>query len=141
MAELKTKKNDSSVMDFIKSVDSDEKREDSLVLLKLYEDVTGEKAAMWGNSIIGFGSYHYKSERSKQEGDWPLIGFSPRKQQLTLYFMDGFDKYKDDLEKLGKHKVSVGCLYLKRLSEIDMSVLREMVSKSFKFMKDTHSDV
>lgn len=141
MAELKTKKNDSSVMDFIKSVDSDEKREDSLVLLKLYEDVTGEKAVMWGNSIIGFGSYHYKSERSKQEGDWPLIGFSPRKQQLTLYFMDGFDKYKDDLEKLGKHKVSVGCLYLKRLSEIDMSVLREMVSKSFKFMKDTHSDV
>lgn len=141
MAELKTKKNDSSVMDFIKSVDSDEKREDSLVLLKLYEDVTGEKAVMWGDSIIGFGSYHYKSERSKQEGDWPLIGFSPRKQQLTLYFMDGFDKYKDDLEKLGKHKVSVGCLYLKRLSEIDMSVLREMVSKSFKFMKDTHSDV
>jgi len=141
MAELKTKKNDSSVMDFIKSVDSDEKREDSLVLLKLYEDVTGEKAAMWGNSIIGFGSYHYKSERSKQEGDWPLIGFSPRKQQLTLYFMDGFDKYKDDLEKLGKHKVSVGCLYVKRLSEIEMSVLREMISKSFKFMKDTHSDV
>lgn len=141
MAELKTKKNDSSVMDFMKSVDSDEKREDSLVLLKLYEDVTGEKAVMWGDSIIGFGSYHYKSERSKQEGDWPLIGFSPRKQQLTLYFMDGFDKYKDDLEKLGKHKVSVGCLYLKRLSEIDMSVLREMVSKSFKFMKDTHSDV
>lgn len=141
MAELKTKKNDSSVMDFIKSVYSDEKREDSLVLLKLYEDVTGEKSVMWGDSIIGFGSYHYKSERSKQEGDWPLIGFSPRKQQLTLYFMDGFDKYKDDLEKLGKHKVSVGCLYLKRLSEIDMSVLREMVSKSFKFMKDTHSDV
>lgn len=141
MAELKTKKNDSSVMDFIKSVDSDEKREDSLVLLKLYEDVTGEKAVMWGNSIIGFGSYHYKSERSKQEGDWPLIGFSPRKQQLTLYFMDGFDKYKDDLEKLGKHKVSVGCLYVKRLSEIEMSVLREMISKSFKFMKDTHSDV
>ena len=141
MAELKTKKNDSSVMDFIKSVDSDEKREDSLVLLKLYEDVTGEKAVMWGDSIIGFGSYHYKSERSKQEGDWPLIGFSPRKQQLTLYFMDGFDKYKDDLEKLGKHKVSVGCLYVKRLSEIEMSVLRGMVSKSFKFMKDTHLDV
>lgn len=141
MAELKTKKNDSRVMDFIKSVDSDEKREDSLVLLKLYEDVTGEKAVMWGDSIIGFGSYHYKSERSKQEGDWPLIGFSPRKQQLTLYFMDGFDKYKDDLEKLGKHKVSVGCLYVKRLSEIEMSVLRGMVSKSFKFMKDTHLDV
>ncbi|HRN86290.1 MAG TPA: DUF1801 domain-containing protein [Candidatus Dojkabacteria bacterium] len=141
MAELKTKKNDSSVMDFINTVESDEKREDSLVLLKLYEDVTGEKAVMWGDSIIGFGTYHYKSERSKQEGDWPLIGFSPRKQQLTLYFMDGFDKHKTDLEKLGKHKVSVGCLYVKRLSEIEMSVLRGMVSKSFKFMKDTHSDV
>lgn len=141
MAELKTKKNDSNVMDFINRVESVEKREDSLVLLKLYEEITGEKAVMWGDSIIGFGSYHYKSERSKQEGDWPLIGFSPRKQQLTLYFMDGFDKHKSDLEKLGKHKVSVGCLYVKRLSEIDLSILQKMVSKSFKIMKDKHSVV
>lgn len=139
MAELKTKKNNLSAREFINSVDDDQKRKDSLELLRIYEDITSEKATMWGSSIIGFGSYHYKSDRSKQEGDWPLIGFSPRKQQLTLYFMDGFDNYKKDLEKLGKHKISVGCLYIKRLAGIDMSVLNKMITKSFHVMKEAHS--
>jgi uncharacterized protein YdhG (YjbR/CyaY superfamily) len=93
---------------------------------------------MWGSSIIGFGKYHYKSERSRQEGDWPLVGFSPRKQQLSLYFMDGFDNYKSELEKLGKYKTSVSCLYVKKLSDIDKSVLKEMITKSYKNMKKTY---
>jgi hypothetical protein len=139
MAEIKTKKNNSSVKDFVNSVEDEQKRKDSFELVKIYEEITGEKAKMWGSSMIGFGQYHYKSERSSQEGDWPMAGFSPRKQQLTLYFMDGFDYHKMDLEKLGKHKVSVGCLYIKRLADIDMSVLEKMITKSFHVMKESYS--
>ena len=114
MAKLKTQKNNSSVIDFIKSVEDQTKRQDSLELLKIFEECTNEKPAMWGNSIVGFGSYHYKSERSTQEGDWPLTGFSPRKQNLTIYIMPGFDIYQKELENLGKFKTSVSCLYVKR---------------------------
>ncbi len=139
MAELKTKANKASVKDFIDAVPDPSKKQDSLALLKLFQAVTGEKPVMWGTSIIGFGSYHYKSERSSQEGDWMLTGFSPRKQNLTLYVMLGFADYADLLKKLGKHKISGGsCLYINKLSDVDMAVLEKLVSKSFLAMKKKH---
>lgn len=131
MAELKTKVNDASVLDFINRVDDEVKRKDSLMLLKMFEETTGEKAKMWGTAIIGFGQYHYKSERSSQEGDWPLVGFSPRKQTLTLYVMSDFANLEPLLAKLGKHKTSKGCLYIKRLSDVDQAVLGEIVKASY----------
>jgi hypothetical protein len=101
----------------------------------MFQKATGEKPVMWGSSIVGFGLYHYKSERSTQEGDWPLVGFSPRKQNLTLYVM-GDNKDKTELlEKLGKHKKSVGCLYINKLSDIDQKVLAMLVKKQFQYNK------
>jgi hypothetical protein len=112
------------------------KRKDSLHLLKMFSDITKEKPAMWGPSIIGFGTYHYKSERSTQEGDWMLTGFSPRKQNISLYIMPGVSKYKSLLEKLGKHKLSTGsCLYINRLSDIDEKVLKELIKVAYADMK------
>lgn len=103
-----------------------------LALLEIFQRVIEEKAVMWGASIVGFGSYHYKSERSTQEGDWPLIGFSPRKQNLTLYIMTGFKDHQELLKKLGKHKTGGGgCLYIKRLLDIDETVLTELIQKSY----------
>lgn|SRR5690606_26848808 len=135
MAELKTKVNDASVTDFINSVEDEQKRKDAFELLKMFESITKEKPKMWGTSIIGFGQYHYKSERSSQEGDWPLVGFSPRKQNLTLYVMPSFGNLDDLLKKLGKHTVSKGCLYIKRLSDVDIEVLRNIVKESFEESK------
>lgn len=131
MAEVKTKVNNASVKDFLNSIEDDQKRNDSFELLNIYEEITGEKAKMWGTSIVGFGQYHYKSERSTQEGDWPLAGFSPRKQNLTLYVMSGFEKLEKLISKLGKNKTSVGCLYIKRLSDVDMKVLKEIINEAF----------
>lgn len=135
MAELKTKVTKASAKGFIDKISDKTKKQDSLVLLRLFQNITGEKPKMWGASIIGFGSYHYKSERSSQEGNWPLTGFSPRKQNLTLYIMLGFADYSDILKKLGKHKTSVGCLYINKLSDIDIDVLRQLIKKSFLAMK------
>lgn len=135
MAELKTKKNNASVTAFLESVTPEEKREDCQQLLKIFEQVTKEKPAMWGSSIIGFGSYHYKSERSKQEGDWPLTGFSPRKQNITIYIMPGFSNHQKLLQKIGRHKTSVSCLYIKRLTDIDIEILKELIAESVKYMK------
>jgi hypothetical protein len=139
MSELKTTMNEASVPDFIHAVPDETKRKDSLTLLELFTKITGETPKMWGTSIIGFGQYHYKSERSKQEGDWPLTGFSPRKQNLTLYIMPGFDDYADLLKDLGKHKTSVGCLYINKLADVDLAVLEKLVAKSFSAMKKKHS--
>ncbi len=113
----------------------EEKRRDSFTLLELMQKITGESAVMWGPSIVGFGSYHYKSERSRQEGDWPLIGFSPRKQNLTLYIMAGNQDNRALLEMLGKHKSSAGCLYIKRLSDVDEAMLTTLIEESFNHMK------
>lgn len=135
MSAIKTTVNDASVKDFINTIVEETKRQDSITLLELFSAITDEPAKMWGTSIIGFGSYHYKSERSRQEGDWPLIGFSPRKQNLTLYFMPGFDDYIELLDKLGKHKTSKGCLYINKLSDINMTVLKQLISQSFHAMK------
>lgn len=130
MAELKTQKNKASVGAFIDSVKDERRRADGKKLLKIFKEVTGEKAMMWGTSIVGFGSYHYKSERSSQEGDWPLTGFSPRAQSLTLYIMPGFKEYGSLLKKLGTHKKSVGCLYIKKLDDINEKVLKDIIKKS-----------
>ncbi len=138
MAELKTKVTKASVTDFIRKVPDESKRKDALVLLKLFKSITGEKPKMWGQSIIGFGSYHYKSERSTQEGDWLLIGFSPRKQNLTLYIMSGFSEHAPLLKKLGKYKKSVGCLYINKLEDVNLSVLKQIIKESFVAMKKNH---
>jgi len=132
MGGLKTIENDASAEDFIDAVPEETKRKDSYVLLDMYKRVTGAEPRMWGESMIGFGKYHYKSERSTQEGDWPLAAFSPRKQNLTLYFMSGFDTFlAEDLAKLGKHKTSKACLYINKLADVDVAVLEEAVRKGF----------
>src|SRR5215216_50673 len=138
MSKLKTQVSDASVRDFLNSVPDETKRKDSFALLDLFQGITGEQPRMWGTSIVGFGSYHYKSERSAQEGDWPLTGFSPRKQALTLYVMLGYEEMDVLLGKLGKHKTSVGCLYIKQLSDVDQDVLNQIVETSFKKAKEIH---
>jgi hypothetical protein len=141
MAEPKTKPTSQSVKEFLNGVVPEEKRQDSFALLEMFEKVTGEKAVMWGTSIVGFGQYHYKSERSRQEGDWMLVGFSPRKQNLTLYILHG-NKDNPALEKLGKHKVSSsgmgGCLYINKLSDVDQEVLRKLIDASYRSMKEAN---
>lgn len=138
MAELKTQKNDASVLDFINSVQDEIKKQDCLRLLEIFKECTGEQPAMWGSSIIGFGQYHYKSERSTQEGDWPLTGFSPRKANLTIYIMPGFDKYQDELAKLGKHKTSVSCLYIKKLADVKEALLKQIIISAYESMKQQY---
>ena len=123
----KTTETDASVTDFIASVDDEKKRQESQELLSLIREVTGEEPKMWGPSIIGFGNYHYKG-KSGREGDWFPVGFSPRKAALTLYLGGGFDEQGDLLAKLGKHSIGKGCLYVKRLSDVDMGVVRELVA-------------
>jgi hypothetical protein len=135
MAELKTKATTQDPKEFLNSIEPEQKKVDGFALLEMFEKATGEKAVMWGASIVGFGMYHYKSERSAQEGDWPLVGFSPRKQNLTLYIMNGNDKNDALLEKLGKHKRSVGCLYINKLADVDQKVLEKLIKSSFEFMK------
>jgi len=134
MAELKTKPGKQSVKAFVDGIEDEQKRKDCRVLQKLMRELTGEKAKIWGDSILGFGTYHYKY-KSGREGDWMLTGFSPRKQNLTVYIMPGFSRYESQLEKLGKHKTSKSCLYIKRLSDIDLDVLSEIISQSVKHMK------
>ncbi len=133
-AEVKTKKNEASVEGFLNSVEDEQARKDCFEILKMMKQVTKEEPKMWGASIVGFGSYHYKGA-SGREGDWMLTGFSPRKQNLTLYLMGGFDVEKDLLNKLGKYKTSVGCLYIKKLEDVDKKVLKELVTASVKRMK------
>ena len=132
--ELKTKVNAASVEHFLNSVTDEQKREDCFEILRLMKQVTKEAPKMWGSSIVGFGSYRYKGA-SGREGDWLLTGFSPRKENLTLYIMGGFDLHKDLLKKLGKHKTSVGCLYIKKLDDVDIKVLKELVAESVKATK------
>lgn len=137
MAELKTKATKASVKEFLNSIEPEEKRRDSLTLLAMFQKITGEKAVMWGTSIVGFGKYHYKSERSTQEGNWPLSAFSPRKQNLTLYVMAGNENSQALLKQLGKHTKSKGCLYIKRLADVDQTALAALVKKSFEHAKKT----
>ena len=134
MAENKTTPNDQDVEQFLNSVDDERKRKDSFTILELMKQVTGLEPRMWGSSIVGFGSYHYTYE-SGREGDMILAGFSPRKQNLTLYNMSGFERYDDLLQKLGKHTTGKGCLYIKRLDDVDLPTLKSLIEESFKHVK------
>ncbi len=129
MAELKTKATDINVEEFLNNIEDEQKRQDSFTLLALMRVVTGKEAKLWGSSIIGFGESHYKYA-SGREGDWFLTGFSPRKQNLTLYINGGFEAHADLLKTLGKHKIGKGCLYINKLSDIDQATLRELVKQS-----------
>jgi hypothetical protein len=130
---LKTKLNDGDVHAFLNSISDEKKRQDSFAILKLMQEATDAKPKMWGDSIVGFGSYHYKYA-SGREGDWFLTGFSPRKQNLTLYIMPGFEKYGTLLNKLGMHSTGKSCLYIKRMEDVDLEVLKELVEQSVEYM-------
>ena len=139
MAELKTKQNDADVMEFIHSfADTEQKRKDSIELLKLMQEFTGYEPKMWGSSIIGFGSYHYKSERSRQEGDWPLVGFSPRKAAISLYVYSGAAGQEDLLKDLGKFKMGKGCIYVKKLSDINLNTLKKLIKTTIEFLENKY---
>jgi hypothetical protein len=129
MAELKTQPTDRDVIAFLNGIPDEKKRRDSFTIMDLMQQVTQSKPVMWGDAIIGFGSYHYCYE-SGREGDWFLTGFSPRKQNLTLYIMSGFDQYDALLARLGKHTTGKSCLYIKRLEDVDRSTLEELVRLS-----------
>ena len=129
MSELKTKENDMSVTDFVNSIEHKTRKADALVLLELMGEVNDAEPKMWGGNIIGYGNYHYKYD-SGREGDWFVTGFSPRKQNLSIYIVPGFGEYGDLLSRLGKHKTSVGCLYINKLADVDLDVLKELVQRS-----------
>jgi len=137
MSENKTRPTDQSVIDFLNSVEHNTRRQDAFALLKLMEETTGEDAVMWGSSIVVFGSYHYKYN-SGREGDMPLVGFSPRKQSMTIYIMSGFDEVQELLASLGKHKLGKGCLYFNKLLDVDEDILRMLVRRSYEHMKTTN---
>lgn len=134
MAEAKTKPTKQSVTAFLNKVSDPTKRADCDTLVELMRKVTGEEPKMWGPSIVGFGSYHY-TYASGREGDWPLTGFSPRKDSLVLYIMSGFTRYEGLLAKLGKHKTGKSCLYVKRLADVDRKVLGELVKLSVQHVR------
>src|SRR5690606_24444143 len=138
MSEPKTKPTGESVTAFLDRVEDDRKREDAYAVMELMREVTGEEPQMWGDSIVGFGSYRYRYA-SGREGDWPLTGFSPRKQNLTLYINSGFEEYDGLMQQLGKHKTGKSCLYIKRLSDLDLDVLRQLVRESVQHMKETNA--
>jgi hypothetical protein len=139
MAEIKTKPIDLDVDQFLMTIEPENKRTDSMVLKKIFEKVVKEKATLWNNNMIGYGSYHYKSEHSNQEGDWPLTGFSPRKQYFAIYIMSGVINYQYLLSKLGKFKNSSGsCIYVNKMEDINLDVLEEIISKSVSDMKKTY---
>lgn len=135
MAENKTKPTTKSVPDFLNAIEDPVRREDCLRLAAMMEELTGSKPKMWGDSMVGFGDYHYKYA-SGREGDWFLTGFSPRKQALTLYIMGYLEFYKDVLEGLGKFKHGKGCLYIKKLEDIDLEKLKTLISTSIKRLKE-----
>lgn len=138
MAELKTKRNEGDVEAYLNSVENDRKRQDAFAILELMQKVTGEEPKMWGDTIVGFGSYHYKYE-SGREGDWFLTGFAPRKQNLTLYIMPGFERYDELMASLGKYKTGKSCLYINKLEDVNLDVLEELIKQSVTHMQATNS--
>ncbi len=135
--EPKTRQNDASVAGFLNAIEPAARRADAKALDKLMRKITGEKPQMWGTSIVGYGAYHYKYASGRQ-GDAMRVGFSPRKQNLTVYIMPGFSEYRGLLERLGKHTTGKSCLYIKRLSDIDLNVLEAMIGKSVAAMNARH---
>ncbi len=134
MAKLKTKKNKVSVTGFINKVENKQRKADCFEIMDIMQEITKEEPAMWGSSIVGFGSYHYVYA-SGAAGDWPLTGFSPRKQNLALYIMPGFDQYEMLMSKLGKYKTGKSCLYISSLADIDKAVLKKLIKNSVQAMK------
>lgn len=132
--ELKTKKNSASVKEFIASIENEKVRKDCLEILKMMKQATKAEPKMWGASIVGFGDYQYKYA-SGREGEWFITGFSPRKQNLTLYIMGGLDQHKTQLKKLGKHTTGVGCLYIKSLEDVDTTILKTIITEGVKALK------
>ncbi|WP_010093646.1 DUF1801 domain-containing protein [Ornithinibacillus scapharcae] len=139
MYELKTKENESNVIEFIETVDSPKKKEDAYRLLDIFTETTGYPAKMWGTSIIGFGSYHYKYA-SGHEGDAPLVGFSPRKAKISLYFATGDPEREEILQNFGKYTTGKACVYINKIADIDVEVLKKMINQSIKFLKETYPD-
>lgn len=137
MAELKTKENNASVSAFLNSIEDDQKRKDCKAINKMMKAITGKKPKMWGDSIVGFDTYHYKYD-SGREGDWFITGFSPRKQNITVYVMSGFPRHQELVDQLGKYKTGKSCLYFKKLSDINVEVLEELVEASFDYMSDKY---
>ena len=135
MAEPKTKPTKASVKEFLNQIPDKERREDCFAVAKIMEEITGDKPKMWGPSIVGFGTYHYKYA-SGREGDWPVTAFSPRKKDLTLYIMMGFQKHTELMQKLGKHSTGKSCLYIKRLSDIHVPTLKKLIKTSLKELRD-----
>lgn len=137
VSELKTKANDADVAEFLAAVPDAQKRADSNVLMRIMKKVTGEDARMWGGSIIGFGSYHY-TYKSGRSGNWMTTGFSPRKTALTVYVMQGFSEHEDLMDRLGRYKTGRSCLYIKRLSDVDLGVLEELIERSYRYIRATY---
>lgn len=137
MYELKTKETDNSVIEFIENVESPKKREDAFKLLDIFSEIAGYKAKMWGPSIIGFGAYHYKYA-SGHEGDAPLVGFSPRKAKISLYFATGETKREELLKDFGKHTTGKACVYINKVADIDVDVLKALINQSVRFLKETY---
>jgi hypothetical protein len=137
MAENKTKANEQSVEDFLNALPDERKRKDSFAIVELMKQVTGLEPTMWGSSIVGFGTYHYKYE-SGREGDNLIAGFAPRKQNLAFYNLSGAHQYDKLREKLGKHTMGGGCLYIKRLDDVDMGTLKQMIEAGFQHVKQEH---
>lgn len=138
MAEPKTKPTKASVKAFLDTVTDEAKRQDCLTIMKIMKRATKAEPKMWGPSIVGFGSYHYKYA-SGREGDWPLTGFSPRKQALTLYITPGFKRYESLMQKLGKYRTGRSCLYVKKLTDVDLDVLEELVQQSVKHIAQAYA--
>src|SRR5688572_5679650 len=134
MAEVKTKLNDGDVEGFLNKIADEKRREDCFTVLELMKKITKAEPKMWGESIIGFGNYHYKYE-SGREGDWFISGFSPRKQNLTLYIMSGFSRYDELLAKLGKHKTGKSCLHINKIEDVNLSVLEQLIENSVENVK------
>jgi hypothetical protein len=147
MAELKTRKNDASVRDFLGNISDKQKRNDCQALCEIMQEITGDEPKMWGENIVGFGSYHYKYA-SGREADWMLTGFSPRKTNITIYVMSGFDEYAAAngydpsylLAKLGKYSTGKSCLYIKKLSDVNLDVLRQLITTSLASIKAVHEE-
>ncbi len=132
LAKIKTTETAASVHDFINAINDEQKRKDSFVILEMMKKASGEDPKMWGSSIIGFGNKRYKSPNTGREVDWLRIGFSPRKANLSLYISVGIKEHAAALKKLGKHKTGVGCLYINKLEDIDIKVLKGMIDASLK---------
>jgi hypothetical protein len=139
MGEIKTRVTDLDIDTYLNSIEPEKRKVDSIELKKIFDSTISEKATLWNNNMIGYGSFHYKSDKSKQEGDWPLIAFAPRKQNITIYIMPGANKYENLIAKLGKVKLSAGsCIYINKMADIDKNVLKELIAVSVADMKKKH---